>query len=93
MTSREARELPDIDLLFHTESVTSLDSQTSGPVTRRLQKLRVRAIAIGIDLTDLGYEDGATVDGQFLQDTLDDDNIVDPRIHCRPTGRSPVNFP
>ena len=37
-----------------------------------------KLLAVGIDLSDLGYPEGATVDGIFIQDVLDDGNQVDP---------------
>ncbi len=78
MTSREARLLPDIDLFVFAKSALSLRSLMSMPVERRRQTLRFRALAVGIDLSDLGYADGATVEGLFIQDALDDENFVDP---------------
>jgi len=40
--------------------------------------VRAKVLAVGIDLTDLGYPLGASVDGLFLQDALDDANSFDP---------------
>jgi hypothetical protein len=37
-----------------------------------------KLLAVGIDLSDLGYPAGATVDAIFIQDVLDDGNQVDP---------------
>ena len=37
-----------------------------------------KALAVGIDLSDLGVPEGQTVDGIFLQDALDNQDIVDP---------------
>lgn len=78
MTSREAQLLPDIDLLFFSESAKSLESLQTTPVDRRLQSLRFRGLAVGIDLSDLGYEQGAAVKGLFIQDAMDDKHYVDP---------------
>jgi hypothetical protein len=36
------------------------------------------ALAVGIDLSDLGYPEHAAVTGLFIEDAHDDDNIVDP---------------
>jgi len=36
------------------------------------------ALAVGIDLSDLGYSENAAVTGLFIEDAHDDDNIVDP---------------
>jgi ferric-dicitrate binding protein FerR (iron transport regulator) len=78
LTSPEARLLPDIDLLYFSEPPVSRESLLTGTVERRLQTLRFRALAVGIDLSDLGYDDEATVEGLFFQDTLDDSDVVDP---------------
>lgn len=37
-----------------------------------------KLLAVGIDLSDLGYPPGAAVDAIFIQDVLDDGNQVDP---------------
>lgn len=37
-----------------------------------------KVIAVGIDLSDLGYPPGAEVQELFFQDVLDDGNLVDP---------------
>lgn len=37
-----------------------------------------KVIAAGIDLSDLGYPEGAEVRELFIQDAMDDDNYVDP---------------
>jgi len=37
-----------------------------------------KIIAVGIDLSDLGYPTGAKVERLFFQDTLDDANFMDP---------------
>jgi len=37
-----------------------------------------KILAVGIDLSDLGYAPGATADGLFIQDVLDNGNHVDP---------------
>ncbi|PQO38802.1 hypothetical protein C5Y96_02730 [Blastopirellula marina] len=56
-------------------SLAQLEKFESIPV---VQAVKFHAIAVGIDLSDLGYEDGAIVDGLFFQDALNDDDIVDP---------------
>lgn len=78
MTSRQARLLPEFDLFFFRKSASSLEALTTGEVDRRPQTLRFRALAVGIDLSELGYPAGAMVDGLFFQDILDDGHIVDP---------------
>lgn len=37
-----------------------------------------KVIAAGIDLSDLGYPEGAEVRELFIQDAMDDDNFIDP---------------
>lgn len=37
-----------------------------------------KLLAVGVDLSDLGYAPGAAVDGIFIQDVLDDGNQLDP---------------
>ena len=78
MTSREARLLPDIGLFVFSGSPLSLESLMTAPVHLRPQTLRFRALAVGIDLSDLGYAAGVAVDGLFFQDTLNDSDMVDP---------------
>lgn len=56
-------------------SLAQLETFESTPV---VQAVKFHAIAVGIDLSDLGYEDGAVVEGLFFQDALNDDDIVDP---------------
>lgn len=78
MTSQEAQPLPHFDLYFFRESATSVEALVTGAVERRPQTLQFRALAVGIDLSDLGYDDDAAVDGLFFQDVLDDAHVVDP---------------
>ena len=78
MTSREALQLPAFDLFFFKRPATSLESLITGEVDRRVPTLRFRALAVGIDLSDLGYAAGERVEGLFFQDALDDNSIVDP---------------
>ncbi|HBL44365.1 FecR domain-containing protein [Gimesia sp.] len=37
-----------------------------------------KALATGIDLSDLGFAEGETVEGLFIQDALEDSDIIDP---------------
>jgi len=37
-----------------------------------------KALAVGIDLSDLGYAEGEVVEGLFLQDDLKDRDFIDP---------------
>lgn len=56
-------------------SLTELEAFPSTPV---VQAVKFHAVAVGIDLSDLGYEEGALVEGLFFQDALNDDDIIDP---------------
>ncbi len=56
-------------------SISELATFASTPV---VQAVKFHAIAVGIDLSDLGYAEGDTVEGLFFQDALNDDDIVDP---------------
>ena len=40
--------------------------------------MQFRGLAVGIDLSDLGYARGEFVEGLFIQDALDDGHYVDP---------------
>jgi len=57
------------------QSLQQLQEFACTPV---VQAVKFHAIAVGIDLSDLGYEEGATVSGLFFQDALDNDDVVDP---------------
>ncbi|WP_417382212.1 hypothetical protein [Gimesia sp.] len=37
-----------------------------------------KALATGIDLSDLGFAEGETVEGLFIQDVQDDNDVIDP---------------
>lgn len=42
------------------------------------QSIKFLGLTVGINLSDLGYSAGETVEGLFIQDTLDDGHRVDP---------------
>lgn len=58
--------------------VRSLDDLFTRDFTGKPFRTVYRVVAVGIDLSDLGYPPGATVDGLFFQDAEDDDLRVDP---------------
>ncbi len=62
------------------EPVPSLANLESSPVKPSVSQLRFQAIAVGIDLSDLGYGPHETVQTLFFQDAMDDDNQVDPLV-------------
>ncbi|UUO08723.1 FecR family protein [Blastopirellula sp. J2-11] len=78
MESPESLQLDD--LYFHTfeEPPRSLEQLESFPNTPLFQVSKRHAIVVGIDLSDLGYAEGALVDGLFLQDDLADEDFLDP---------------
>lgn len=43
-----------------------------------LHTVGAKALAVGIDLSDLGFAEGETVEGLFIQDVQDDNNFIDP---------------
>jgi hypothetical protein len=56
----------------------SLEDLNSMKLLARPTKLVYRAVAVGIDLSDLGYAQGEQVEGLFIQDVMDDRFQVDP---------------
>jgi hypothetical protein len=63
--------------MFERPANSPEDLETFGCTPQR-QVVRFRALAVGIDLSDLGYADGDAVEGLFFQDTLDDRHYIDP---------------
>lgn len=76
--SPAALDLTDFHVYIFEKPVTSLAALESLECKPRLQAVRYRAIAVGIDLSDLGYGEHETAEGLFLQDALDDKHFVDP---------------
>lgn len=60
-----------------TQTPQSLEQLESVEVVRNYYG-KFQAIAVGIDLSDLGIGDGESIDGLFFQDALDDKHYVDP---------------
>ena len=56
----------------------SLDDLKTQKFVASRQTIQFRALAVGIDLSDLGYPDGAAVEELFLQDAADDQHYIDP---------------
>ncbi len=56
----------------------SLEDLDSMKLLARPTKLVYRAVAVGIDLSDLGYAPGEQVEGLFFQDMMDDRFQIDP---------------
>ncbi|MGV3660461.1 MAG: FecR domain-containing protein [Prosthecobacter sp.] len=64
--------------LYTGSPVSSVDDLLSGKFDGRTFKMTYRVVAVGIDLSDLGYAAGEMVEGLFFQDAEDDDLRVDP---------------
>ncbi|QDU48524.1 FecR family protein [Gimesia panareensis] len=63
----------------HTDAIQSLSElETATGNGGNWHVVGAKALAVGIDLSDLGVPAGQTVDGIFLQDALDNHDIVDP---------------
>ena len=78
MLSPEARSLVAFELRFFSQPPQTLNELLNNPTGQRRPPQRFRALAVGIDLSDLGYAEGAEVNGLFFQDALDDDHQFDP---------------
>ncbi|MDV6032439.1 MAG: FecR domain-containing protein [Phycisphaera sp. RhM] len=78
MESPEAQVLANFYVhLFAQPADSVAELQTLRAVQQR-QAMRFRGLAVGIDLSDLGYAPNERVEGLFFQDALDDKHMVDP---------------
>lgn len=78
MTSADALPVADFAVGTFPRPVKSLDDLRSQRFVTARQTMQFRALAVGIDLSDLGYPDGASVQELFLQDAADDQHYIDP---------------
>lgn len=78
LESPEAFPLQTLHLQKFEQLPRSLDELQTFACTPVVQAVKFRAIAVGIDLSDLGYAEGAPVDGLFFQDAMNDEDVVDP---------------
>ncbi|MBA2114142.1 FecR domain-containing protein [Bremerella alba] len=78
MESPESLLLDEVYLYRFDRIPRSLEQLETIPCSPHFQAFKKQAIAVGIDLSDLGYPEGALVDGLFLQDNLADDDYLDP---------------
>jgi ferric-dicitrate binding protein FerR (iron transport regulator) len=78
LQSPEAQLMPSFDLLQFDKNVGSLEDLLTGTYQTRKPAIPFWVIAVGIDLSDLGYAAGTPVDGLFFQDAVDDEHLVDP---------------
>lgn len=81
LTSPESQRPANFYLFEFDRSVDSIDileSATCRVLARPQGSAGYRVIAVGIDLSAMGYDDGEAVSGLFFQDILDDENHIDP---------------
>ncbi|TWU12112.1 FecR protein [Symmachiella macrocystis] len=78
MESPGAHDLTGFHVHMFAEAAESLEQLESLECSPRKQVITFRGLAVGIDLSALGYDDGDTVDGLFFQDALDDQHHFDP---------------
>ncbi len=80
LTSRAALTVSEL-VLFQTKvPILSIADLETAEVTPSQSKLRFSALAVGIDLSDLGYAEGETVESLFFQDDMGDEDQVDPML-------------
>jgi hypothetical protein len=81
LVSPEALPLASFFLHQYHAPVSSFDELLRG-TKKSLPQIQpgnsYRCLAVGIDLSLMGYREGEFVDGLFFQDALDDRNHVDP---------------
>ncbi|MDF1737948.1 MAG: FecR family protein [Verrucomicrobiales bacterium] len=80
MPSSEALLVSTYSIFYADETITSGADLESTTFTSKKSPLNSKALAVGIDLSDLGYREGAEVSGLFFQDANDDGNHIDPII-------------
>ncbi|MEQ9410195.1 MAG: FecR family protein [Fuerstiella sp.] len=78
MESPEAQVLTGLYVCFFKERVDSMAQLESLEYSMQKQGISFRGLAVGIDLSDMGYDVGEAVEGLFIQDAMDDNHHVDP---------------
>lgn len=78
MESPEALDLTNFYVHFFASGAGSMHHLDGHSHSSQKQSIKFRGLAVGIDLSDLGYAAGETVEGLFIQDALDDGHRVDP---------------
>jgi hypothetical protein len=78
LTMSEALQVSKFHLYQFPAPVGSLAELLSAEWLAHPNKLDFQAIAEGIDLSDMGFQEGETVEELFFQDALDDQHYVDP---------------
>ncbi len=78
MKSPEAQRAATFDLIDLDRSVSSLDKLRDFQPDYYRPSVGFLIVATGIDLSDLGYPEGQSVSGLFLQDAMDNHLSIDP---------------
>ena len=79
LASPEAKTLAGFRLYTFASPPRSLEDALAGKHNRGSEfAVRAKALAVGIDLSDLGYKEGDLAEGLFFQDAQDDENLFDP---------------
>jgi len=78
MVSPESQNLSGFHIHMFDKPVDSLEMLKTAPSTPRFAGLKFSGLAVGIDLSDLGYAPGEAVEGLLFQDAHDDNHVVDP---------------
>ncbi len=80
ITMRSAAALPAADFILPVfpDAMDYLTCSTKDATGFRSPSLQFYILAVGIDLSDLGYAFGETCDGLFIQDDANDQRQVDP---------------
>ncbi len=81
MTSPESERPANFYLHEFDRSVDSIEVLTSAScrvLARPQGSAGYRVLAVAIDLSAMGFQDGEAVEGLFFQDSLDDHNHIDP---------------
>jgi hypothetical protein len=79
LNSKEAKILESFGLMRAAHPIHCLQDLQGFQALPSRVHTQFRALSVGIDLSELGYESGATIDQLFIQDAMDDnDSFVDP---------------
>jgi hypothetical protein len=78
MNSPEALRLAPFSLYRYSQPIASLEQLHTATHVRANAGPRFQLLAVGIDLSDLGFAEGEQVEGLFFQDAEDDVHRVDP---------------
>ncbi|MCS7466185.1 FecR family protein [Stieleria sp. ICT_E10.1] len=78
MESPEAQVLANFYVHLFAQPADSVAQLQTLQAVQQRQAMRFRGLAVGIDLSDLGFAPNERVEGLFFQDALDDKHMVDP---------------